>query len=64
VIHKHVNVASVVSAQRNVVQRAAASRHNFIPPLRGRYSIYIEKEIVKCQNLMDKTKRELTLVIF
>ena len=63
-IHKHVNVASVVSAQRNVVQRAAASKHNFIPPLWGRYSIYIEKETIRCQNFIDKTKRELTLVTF
>ena len=38
-IHKHANVANVVSAQRNVVLRAAASKHNFIPPLRGRYII-------------------------
>ena len=34
-IHKHVNAASVVSAQRNVVLRAAASKQNFIPPLLG-----------------------------
>ena len=34
-IQKNVNVASVVSAQRNVALRAAASKHNFIPPLRG-----------------------------
>lgn len=63
-IHKHANAASVVSAQRNVVLRAAASKQNFIPPLLGRYSIYIEQETIICQNLMDKTKRELTLVIF
>ena len=34
-IHKHANVVNVVSAQRNVVLRAAASKQNFIPPLRG-----------------------------
>jgi len=64
VIHKHANVVNVVSAQRNVVQRAAASKHNFIPPLRGRYATYIRQETIICQNLMDKTKRESTLVIF
>ena len=43
-IHRHASVVSVVSAQRNVVQRAAASKHNLIPPLWGRYTIY-SKEI-------------------
>jgi len=40
VIHKHVSVVSVASAQKNVVPRVAASRHDFIPPLWGRYTIY------------------------
>ena len=61
-IHKHVNVVSVAIAK--AAQRATVSKHNFIPTLRGRYSIYIEKETIICQNLMDKTKRESTLVIF
>ena len=63
-IHKHVNVASVVNAIAKAAQRATASKHNFIPSLRGRYATYNEKETIKCQNLMDKTKRELILVIF
>jgi len=62
VIHKHVNAASAASA--NAALRAAASKHNFIPPLRGRYATYIRQETIICQNLMDKTKRESTLVIF
>ena len=34
-IHKHVNVAS--AAHANAVLRVPASKHNLIPPLRGRY---------------------------
>ena len=43
-IHRHVNVVSVASAQKNVVPRVAVSKHNLIPPLWGRYTIY-SKEI-------------------